>query len=85
VDRQQADQGIANDLPSVFCRASTNQTTIPQRNKLVVGKASVIETRASGKAALQSYSAKSQQHGDLIRWLTLSRTPLVFSVFRIAS
>ena len=85
MDRQQADEGIANDLPSVFCSVSVNQTTIPQGNQLVVGKASVMETRSSGKAALHSDSAKSQQHGDLIRWLTLSRTPVLFSAFRIAS
>jgi hypothetical protein len=86
VDRQQADEGIANDLPSVFCWVSVNQTTLPQRNQLVVvGKASVIETRSSGKAALHSHSAKSPKDGDISRRLLLSRKPAVSSVFRVES
>jgi len=84
VDRQQADEGIVNDLPSVFCSVSVNQTTIPKRNQRMVGKASVIETRPSGKAALHSHSAKSPKDGDISRWLRLSRTPVVSSAPRVA-
>lgn len=85
MDRQQADEGIANDLPSVFCSVSVNQTTLPQRNQLVVGKASVIETRSSGKAALHSHSAKPPKDDDISRRLLLSRKPAVSSVFHVAS
>jgi hypothetical protein len=70
---QQADEGIANDMYSVFCRV--NEPAIPHIKPRAFGKSLFIETQPSRKAASHGLSAKSRTDGDIGRWLTVVETP----------
>lgn len=81
---QEADEDIANNLPSIICRACFSQPATPQASQLEVGEYLDIETQPGVKSAANSHSENSPKGGRIIR-LLLAQTPAVSSVLRIVS
>jgi len=73
---QQADEGRANHMPSVFCRV--NEPAIPHLNPRAFGKLLgklLLEIQPGRIKVLHGHSAKSPKDGDKSRWLTVVETP----------
>jgi hypothetical protein len=69
---QQADEGIANELSSVFCWVY--RPAIPQINLKAFGRSLFLEIQPSRITALRGHSAKSLKDGDISRWLMAIET-----------